>query len=142
MGSNMPAAFENLSVPGVVPVGYVADLSAELKKLRVMAAPLRFGAGAKGKVITSLAHGVPCVGTAMATEGMTLTNGQNIFIAASAAEFAARLVEVHESAEVWKRLSSGGTEVVLQKYSYAAGSQRVREGLAEIGAPTRTTLVA
>jgi hypothetical protein len=51
-------------------------------------APLRYGAGIKGKVVSSLAHGVPCVATAVAVEGMGITDGQEAMIAHDPAAFA------------------------------------------------------
>ena len=62
--------------PGVRYLGHVSDISAWLDTIRLTVAPLRFGAGAKGKIASSLACGVPCVATSLAVEGMELGNGR------------------------------------------------------------------
>lgn len=71
VGAHLPP---HLSWPeGVRVVGHVADLDAEvLDRVRLTIAPLRFGAGIKGKVLESLAAGVPCVMTLTAAEGLKL----------------------------------------------------------------------
>jgi glycosyltransferase involved in cell wall biosynthesis len=53
---------------GVRFLGHVADV-AELARYRLLLAPLRFGAGIKGKVLDSWAHGTPCVTTPLGAEG-------------------------------------------------------------------------
>ncbi|MBN9121756.1 MAG: helix-turn-helix domain-containing protein, partial [Planctomycetes bacterium] len=65
---------------------------------------LRFGAGLKGKIVSSLAAGVPCVATPMAAEGMALIDGEHVCLATTPSEFAAAVVDVHEDTELWERL--------------------------------------
>ena len=50
--------------------GFVPDLAALLDRVRLTVAPVRFGAGVKGKVLESLAAGVPCAMTTLASEGL------------------------------------------------------------------------
>jgi hypothetical protein len=56
---------------GIRVKGNVADHRAELARHRVLLAPLRFGAGTKGKVLEAWACGLTVVGTAHAFEGMS-----------------------------------------------------------------------
>jgi GT2 family glycosyltransferase len=72
VGSNMPESVRRLAGPRVQALGQVADLSDVLGQVRLTAAPLRYGAGLKGKVLSSFAVGVPCAMTAIAAEGMAL----------------------------------------------------------------------
>jgi hypothetical protein len=61
LGGDMPQAVRRLAGPRVNVVGYVGDLGAQvLDRVRVSVAPLRDGAGVKGKVPESSAGGVPC----------------------------------------------------------------------------------
>jgi hypothetical protein len=57
----MPAAVRRLAGPGVLALGQVAELAEVFDRVRLTVAPLRYGAGVKGKVLDSLAAGVPCV---------------------------------------------------------------------------------
>ena len=61
VGSDMPEAVRRLARPGVLALGQVADLGEVFDRVRLTVAPLRYGAGVKGKVLDSFAAGVPCV---------------------------------------------------------------------------------
>ena len=52
--------------------GFVPVLADILHKLRCTVVPLRYGAGIKGKVLESFAHGLPCVMSEVAAEGLEL----------------------------------------------------------------------
>ena len=72
VGSDMPPGLRALATDTVNPVGAVADLAEIFETVRVTIAPLAFGAGIKGKVLDSLAAGIPCVCTPAAAEGLDL----------------------------------------------------------------------
>lgn len=55
---------------GIFAHGPVADHRAALKKHRALIAPLRFGAGIKGKILEAWGTGTPVLGTSIALEGM------------------------------------------------------------------------
>lgn len=50
-------------------VGWVAELEPEFARARVFVAPLRYGAGTKGKILAALSHGIPVVTTTIGAEG-------------------------------------------------------------------------
>jgi len=50
--------------------------------------PLRYGAGMKGKIGTSMSYGVPCVATSIAVEGLGLKQGENILVGIPPENFA------------------------------------------------------
>ena len=115
--------------------GYRPDLDALLGACRLTVAPLRFGAGLKGKIVSSLAAGVPCVATPMAAEGMALIDGEHVCLATTPSEFAAAVVDVHEDTELWERLSRGGLLLARETYSLAAARWRIAALLDELGLP-------
>lgn len=99
IGSQMPPAIQALGRPGVRILGHLPDLQPTLDGLRLTVAPLRYGAGLKGKVLTSLAAGVPCVATPCATEGMNLPKALDALVAETAEDFAAKiLLAYHDQA--------------------------------------------
>jgi O-antigen biosynthesis protein len=61
VGSEMPESLSRLCVDGVVAIGHVERLSEIFDRVRLTVAPLSYGAGVKGKVIESLAAGIPCI---------------------------------------------------------------------------------
>ena len=133
VGSNMPAEVVKLGQePGVDVVGYVEHLAPFFARCRLSVAPLRYGAGIKGKIGTSLSYGVPCVATPIAAEGMGLTNRVNVMIGTDATSFADAVVEAHQDEALWNGLSENGLEFMERNFSYARGLERLGKLIDEI----------
>ena len=132
IGSHLPDILSQRSDQGVEFVGYVADLELWLRKLRLTVAPLRFGAGAKGKVVSSLAHGVPCVATSLAAEGMCLTAGRNIVVADHPIEFADAVISLYSDKSRWTEISDQGLVHIRSQSSLDRGIELTRELLASL----------
>lgn len=111
--------------PGVDIVGYVEQISPIFERCRLSIAPLRFGAGIKGKIGTSLSHGVPCVATPLAAEGMGLKDRESIMLGADPESFAAAIVEAYTNEALWNTLSAKGLEVFEEQYSMRRGLERL-----------------
>jgi glycosyltransferase involved in cell wall biosynthesis len=94
VGSNPPAAVLALRDEGVTVTGFVPSTTPYLHASRVSIAPLRFGAGMKGKVGEAMAHGVPVVTTTVGAQGMRLQHGVNVLIADEPASFASAVVQL------------------------------------------------
>nr|WP_225737196.1 glycosyltransferase family 4 protein [Dyella acidiphila] len=116
-GDIAPAAQRSLSQPGVEIHGRVDDLSALMNQCKVSVAPLRFGAGVKGKVNMAMSYGLPVVVTPIAAEGMHLVDGEDALIADSAAAFAAAIWRVYHDEALWLRLSDNGLSSVKRHFS-------------------------
>ena len=108
-------------------VGHVPDLAAALHQHRCTIAPLRFGAGIKGKVLDSFAHGLPCVMTPIAAEGLELPKVLQWLVAADAAGLAAKLRALHSDDAVNAGLAAAGLQMIEQRY----GAEAVGRALAE-----------
>jgi glycosyltransferase involved in cell wall biosynthesis len=97
IGSDMPDRLKR-PMPGIIAVGQVANLPDVFDRVRLTIAPLTFGAGVKGKVLASLAAGVPCVCTNIAAEGMEWPDVLRQLIADDVAGIARIVVRLHEDA--------------------------------------------
>ncbi len=104
VGPDAPAGM--LSDEGVRVLGYVPEIAPLFERARVFVAPMRFGAGMKGKVGDALSYGLPVVTTAVGAEGMSLRDGEEALIADTAADFAAAVVRLYREEALWRRLSS------------------------------------
>ena len=123
-GAQMPARVENLGMTdGVRTVGYVEDLAGLFNQIRLTIAPLRYGAGAKGKVVSSLCHGVPVIASPIAAEGMSLKDGRDILIAEDEADWMKHLESAYCDEKAWRRLSSGGLEAMRRSHTLDAGAE-------------------
>lgn len=127
VGANPPAAIQALGGEGVTVHGYVADLGPLLSRLRVCVAPLRFGAGVKGKMLTAMAAGLPLVATGVAAEGLGLRHGLTALLAEDAEAFARDVLALHSSAELWERQVEAATAHLEAGW----GADVVREHLAD-----------
>ena len=85
--------------------GYVPDVEPYLRNARVFIAPLRFGAGIKGKVGEAMAHGVPVVTTSIGAEGFGLTPGLDVMIGDDPASFAEAIARLYSDEELWERVA-------------------------------------
>jgi glycosyltransferase involved in cell wall biosynthesis len=117
IGSGMPEILRQLEAPGVIPLGLVPDLDAALAELRLTVAPLRYGAGVKGKVLESLARGVPCVMSRVAAEGLGLPATLAGLVADTAADIAARILHLHEDEAAHESARAAGLSFIAERHS-------------------------
>ena len=132
VGADPPVEVQALAGPDVELTGWVKDLTAMYDTARVMVAPLRYGAGMKGKVTQSLAAGLPVVTTPVGAEGLEAVDGRDMLIAEDPAELADRIVRLVRDDELWSTLSSAGQDVAARVCSPAVMRERLEELL---GAP-------
>jgi O-antigen biosynthesis protein len=128
VGSNPSPDVLELACETVTVHGWVADLVPLHQRCRVSVAPLRFGAGVKGKVGESMAAGLPTVGTPMAVEGMGLVDGRHVLVAADATGFAEQVLALLEDDALWCTLSCAGAEVIVERF----GSDVARAALQDL----------
>ena len=117
VGSKPPEQIKNLASDDIIVTGYVKDVSSYFKNIRIFVAPLRYGAGVKGKVNMSMSYGLPVVATSMAAEGMFLKNGEDVLMADSADDFADKVVSLYHDKVLWQTLSKNGLKNVQQYFS-------------------------
>jgi glycosyltransferase involved in cell wall biosynthesis len=125
VGSNMPAEIRSLKGPHVNPIGYVEDLRQIFDRVRVFVAPLRYGAGLKGKVGQSMSYGVPVVGTSVAFEGFGIVDEQQGMIANQSQDFARALIRAYSDRDLWQLLSTQAWNLIDERFS----TQAVRKSL-------------
>ncbi len=133
IGGNAPSKILALADEDVIVTGHVSDLRSRMNRYRLSVAPLRYGAGLKGKVAMSMACGVPCVVSAAAAEGMRLEHRRHALIADAEEAFSAAVVEAYRDEDLWNRLSSEGRGFVNEHFSLEAGKRKVSALLHNLG---------
>ena len=121
LGANPPDSVLALESDRVKVTGYVRDVSPYFERGRVFIAPIRFGAGLKGKIGQSLSFGLPVVTTSIGAEGFSLTSGENCAIADSAQDFADAVVRIYDDRALWETTSAGGLVAIRQFAPDAVG---------------------
>jgi GT2 family glycosyltransferase/glycosyltransferase involved in cell wall biosynthesis len=111
--------------------GYVPDLGPVFARSRMTVSALRYGAGLKGKIVTSLEAGVPVVTTAIGNEGLDLRDGEEALLGETPDELAAAVVRLFREPGLAARLATGGHARVAQGFSREAVRTALRTALDE-----------
>jgi glycosyltransferase involved in cell wall biosynthesis len=131
VGSHITETVQSLASRDVVAVGYVPDLTPYLDLCRVFVAPLRYGAGIKGKIAHSMSLGLPVVTTPIGAEGMNLIEGKHVLIADTPATFAKAVVRLYTDDLLWEEMSLNALAHIQTNFSKAV----VQTKIAQIFAP-------
>jgi GT2 family glycosyltransferase/glycosyltransferase involved in cell wall biosynthesis len=133
VGSDPPPAVRALGDddPDVEVTGWVASTAPYLDEARVSIAPLRYGAGVKGKIGEALGHGLPVVTTAIGAEGMGILDGEHALVADGPEAFAAAVARLHEERALWERLAAAGRAHVEARLSPETARDALRGLLLE-----------
>lgn len=110
---------------GVEVLGHVPSTLPYLARAWVSIAPLRFGAGMKGKVGEALAAGVPLVTTSFGAQGYGLVDGESAFVEDSADGFSRAVLTLLADAAMRQRFAERGRAIVAQCFSHEAVAARV-----------------
>lgn len=135
VGSYMPDAVREASSKGVELLGFVDSLDDLFSRIRLSVAPLRVGAGLKGKVATSLGYGVPIVMTTIAAEGMGLQNGKDALIADDPIAFAEAVIRLYTDSPLWNRLSTDGADAARRLFSIEVSEAAYSSIFRQLGLP-------
>ncbi|QIK39266.1 glycosyltransferase [Caldichromatium japonicum] len=130
IGADPPPEILTRAGDGVELLGHVPDVAPFFANCRLSVAPLRYGAGVKGKINQSLAYGVPVVATSVAVEGMHLVNGESVLIADTPEGLAEAVIRLYQDDALWERLSQAGIEVMERHFSFDAAERTLRSALA------------
>ncbi len=94
--------------------GWVEDAEEMMRKARVNLAPLRYGAGLKGKIFLAASNGTPSVTTTIAAEGTHLHTMSDL-IGTDSNDFAKKAINLYQDADLWQRSKEEGYNT-LQKF--------------------------
>lgn len=133
VGSKPPQSVLDLACADIAVEGYVEELSRFLDTMRVAVAPLRYGAGVKGKVGTALASGLPVVATPIAAEGMEITDGSHVLLANTPDLFAIQITKLYSDKELWQRLSQNGIDFANTKFGPGSSYTALRRIIGRLG---------
>ena len=117
IGPHVPDWLREASAEDFIVTGYVPEIEPYFDSCRVSIAPLRYGAGVKGKVLLSMGYGVPVVASSIAAEGIPVEDGRDVLIADSAEGFSNCVAELHTNQALWERVSVNGLKIVDRHFS-------------------------
>jgi len=104
VGSNPPEEIRRLQSDFIQVTGFVPSLDPFFRNSYVSVAPLRFGAGMKGKVGEAMSQGLPVVTTSIGAQGLGLVHRHNAMICDSPSEYADSVVELIRNRELYENI--------------------------------------
>ncbi|MEB8345475.1 glycosyltransferase [Flavobacteriaceae bacterium KMM 6898] len=118
-GAYLPESILQLHQPkdGFLVMGRAANAKEVVGRARVSLAPLRFGAGIKGKLVDSMLCGTPNVTTEIGVEGMHSKLSWSGKVSNDAETFAKNAVSLYTNKEVWKKCQANGVTIINQLYN-------------------------
>jgi O-antigen biosynthesis protein len=101
---------------GFIVDGRIDQADARFLESRVCLAPLRFGAGLKGKLIDAMRNGTPSVTTAIGAEGIAGDLPWAGAVEESAASIAKSAIRLYESETEWEDARTKGFEILRHRF--------------------------
>lgn len=115
VGGNVPSEIQSISNDNIFVTGYVPETQPYLNKSWISIAPLRFGAGMKGKVGEAMAAGLPVVTTDYGAQGLPIVDGKDMLIANSSEDFFKKVDNLISSASYRQFIGKNG-QLFIEKY--------------------------
>lgn len=112
-GADPTPRVERLANERIIVSGYVPDARALFESARVFVAPLRFGAGMKGKIVQAISYGLPTVTTTVGVEGIGLKEGVSVLVRDSTEEFADAVLTLYSDEALWVEVSAESRRIAL-----------------------------
>ena len=125
VGANSLPLLEDFASDDVIITGFVPEIKHFLDRCRVNVAPLRYGAGSNGKILESLAAGLPVVTTPVGVEGIADEKG--MIVAADPEAFVDGIVRLYSDETLWNSLSDSGRTLIEKRFSPEVIKQQILE---------------
>ncbi|MEN3324331.1 glycosyltransferase [Mariniflexile soesokkakense] len=105
--------------------GFADDVNEVMQQAKVCLAPIRFGAGLKGKLVDAMQNGTPCITTSIGAEGMFGNLDVNGFIEDEPDAFANKVVQLYLDENLWKEKQLNGFQIFNNRFNKAEFQQEL-----------------
>lgn len=130
VGSRTPDDIQRLSErdPKINVLGFVSDeeLEALYNSVKIVIAPLTYGAGVKGKVIEAIAYAVPIVATSIAAEGIVQSD-DILSIADDEKHFAEHINNIYTDELLWNSIRTKEIEYANENLSMEKAKNIIKD---------------
>jgi glycosyltransferase involved in cell wall biosynthesis len=97
-------------------MGRADDAFEVVKNAKVVLAPIRFGAGIKGKLLEAMQCGTPSVTSSIGAEAMSGNFDWNGFVKDNPNEFIEAVVKLYNDEKLWQQCQENGFEILDKRY--------------------------
>jgi glycosyltransferase involved in cell wall biosynthesis len=115
-----------LSKENITVTGFIEDDELDLyyQNCKVAVAPLRYGAGVKGKVVDALYHGMPIVTTSVGAEGL-LNSREVLMVADDAQKFAKKVIMLYKNSNISDEFSKKELQYIRNNFSQKVAKEKI-----------------
>lgn len=124
IGSNPPDSILKLQSDKFKIVGYVKDVSPYFLNSKIFVAPLRYGAGIKGKIGQSIEFGLPLVTTNIGAEGFDFGENAKYIVGNTSQEIVDNILLLYQNQEIWNKINFD-SEKVIEPFSTQTIEHRI-----------------
>ena len=123
----------------IILTGFVEDPEEYYTSCRVLVVPLRFGSGIKVKILDGMYRGIPCVTTAIGTEGLQVTHGREMSVVSGAQAFATETSRLLSDEAAWTQMSTAARKRAAERYTWSDLLKAHQADLQELFEPIPST---
>ncbi|MFC1524243.1 glycosyltransferase [Thermodesulfobacteriota bacterium] len=124
-GADLPDVLKKCACEDVIIDGFVEDVAEVYDTCRIFIAPLRYGAGLKGKVAGALARGVPCVLSPFAAEGFSLEDSPAAMIVRNPKQWVAAIKKMYLAETRWNAASRAALDYSGSRFNHETNTRRM-----------------
>jgi len=117
LGAGPPQSVLQLANDRVAVPGFVRNVDPFFRTARVFVAPLRYGAGVKGKIGQAMEYGLPIVTTDVGAEGFGITPGVEALVRNDARGFADAILALYGDARMWAAVAAASNRALTPFHS-------------------------
>jgi glycosyltransferase involved in cell wall biosynthesis len=120
---------------GFIIRGFADDAIETISNYRLLLAPLRFGAGLKGKIFDAMQASTPAAMTRIAAEGMFINAPIYGFIEDDPIRYAQKCVALYQSPQDWNQICKLNAQILEEVYEYSAFAKALLEKVSNLSKP-------
>ena len=109
---------------GFIIKSFADDVNEVMKNAKVCLAPIRFGAGLKGKLVDAMKSGTPCIMSSIASEGMFGNLKINGFIEDNPQEFADKAIQLFQNEILWNEKQQNGFKIINTRFNKSSFQEK------------------
>jgi O-antigen biosynthesis protein len=133
---NIKEKISDINNPNFTFTGYLPNIEELFLSSKFMVAPLRYGAGVKGKIGQAFEYFLPVITTTIGAEGIELIPGETVLINDDAEGFANSIISLYSNKLLWLKLQSSS-----EKNLIPFSKNKLEEQLSKINQTRENTTV-
>ena len=112
--------------------GFADSVGTVMQSARVCLAPIRFGAGLKGKLVDAMKNGTPVITTGIGAEGMFGNLEANGFIEDDAEAFAEKAIQLYDDENTWQVFQANGFQIINTRFDKSKYQKRLIDEVSKL----------